>query len=58
MQRIFEILDTNKVVLLSLISFKERDEDEWWIILRIDSAKGDPIAKALSASGFHVTYVG
>ena len=58
MQKILEILDKNKVVLLSLMSFKESDENEWWIILRIDSAKADPVTKELVASGFNVTYVG
>jgi acetoin utilization protein AcuB len=58
MQKIMSILDTNKMVLLSLMSFKESDEDEWLIILRLDSDRAEPIAKELSAGGFNVTYAG
>ena len=58
MQKIMNIFDKNKMVLLSLMSFKEPDEDEWLIILRLDSDNAEPVAKELAASGFNVTYVG
>ena len=58
MQRIMNILDKNKIALLSLMSFKEPDEREWLIILRLDCDDAGPIAKELTASGFNVTYVG
>jgi acetoin utilization protein AcuB len=58
MQRIMNILDKNKIVLLSFMSFKEPDEKEWLIILRLDCDDAGPIAKELTASGFNVTYVG
>ncbi len=56
MQKIMSILDRNKIVLLSLMCFKDPDEKEWLIILRLDSEKAEPIAKGLIASGFNVTY--
>jgi acetoin utilization protein AcuB len=56
MQKIMSILDRNKIVLLSFMSFKEPDENEWVIILRLDSEKAEPIAKGLAASGFNVTH--
>jgi acetoin utilization protein AcuB len=58
MQKIMNILDTNKTVLLSLMSLKEPDEEEWLIVLRLDSDNVKPIAKELTSSGFNVTYVG
>jgi len=58
MQRIMSILDKNKIVLLSLMSLKEPDEEEWLIVLRLDTDNAEPIAKELTASGFNVTYVG
>ena len=58
MQRIMNILDKNKIALLSFMSFKEPDEKEWLIILRLDCDDAGPIAKELTASGFNVTYVG
>ena len=58
MQKIMEILDKNKTVLLSLMSLKEPDEEERLIVLRLDSENAEPIAKELRTSGFNVTYVG
>jgi len=58
MQRIMSILDKNKTVLLSLMSLKETEEEEWLIVLRLDSEDAEPIAKELTSSGFNVTYVG
>ena len=58
MQKIMSILDKNKTVLLSLISLKEPEEEEWLIVLRLDSDNAEPIAKELKSSGFNVTYVG
>jgi len=58
MQKIMEILDKNKTVLLSLMSLKEPEEEERLIVLRLESENAEPIAKELRASGFDVTYVG
>jgi hypothetical protein len=58
MQKIMSILDEHKTVLLSLMSLKEPDEEEWLIVLRLDSDNAEPVAKELTASGFNVTYVG
>jgi len=58
MQKIMSILDKNKTVLLSLMSLKEPEEEEWLIVLRLESDNAEPIAKELTSSGFNVTYVG
>jgi len=58
MQKIMSILDKNKTVLLSLMSLKEPEEEEWLIVLRLESENAEPIAKELTSSGFNVTYVG
>jgi len=58
MQRIMEILDENKAVLLSLMTFLRPEEGDYMIILRIQTEDTDPIIKELSSAGFSVTYVG
>jgi acetoin utilization protein AcuB len=55
-QKIMAILDSQKVVLLSLLSYKEPDEEEWLIILRLDGEKADSVVRELSGAGFNVTY--
>jgi acetoin utilization protein AcuB len=55
-QKIMAILDSHKVVLLSLLSFKEPDEEEWLIILRLDSENADSVVQELNGAGFNVTY--
>ena len=57
MQKIMNILDKNKTLLLSLMSLKEPDE-EWLVVLRLETEDAEPIAKELKSSGFNVTYVG
>ena len=57
-QRIMKILDENKTVLLSLITLKEPEEEDWLTILRVESEDAEPIAKELKSAGFNVTYVG
>jgi acetoin utilization protein AcuB len=58
MQRIMQILDKHKAVLLSLMSLKEPEEKDWLIVLRVESKDAEPIAKELNSAGFNVTYVG
>ena len=59
MQRIIEILDRNKAVLLSMMTLPPEHEDEdWLVVLRLKSEDAEPIAKELKSSGFNVTYVG
>jgi len=55
-QKIMAILDSHKVVLLSLLSFKEPDEEEWVIILRLDGENADSVVREMSGAGFNVTY--
>jgi len=58
MQRIMAILDDKKAVLLSLMTFMSPKEDDYMIILRIQTEDTGPIVKELTAAGFTVTYVG
>jgi acetoin utilization protein AcuB len=58
MQRIMAILDDKKAVLLSLMTFMRPKEDDYMIILRIQTEDTGPIVKELTAAGFTVTYVG
>jgi acetoin utilization protein AcuB len=59
MQRIMEILDKNKAVLLSLMTLPpEHEENDWLVALRLKSDNAEPIAKELNSSGLNVTYVG
>ena len=58
MQRIMKILDEHKTVLLSLISLKEPEEEDYMIVLRLQSEDAEPIAKELKSAGLNVTYVG
>jgi len=58
MQRIMEILDENKTVLLNLMSLKPPEDNDWLIFLRLKSEDTEPIARELRSSGLNVTYVG
>jgi len=58
MQRIMAILDDRKAVLLSLMTFLRPGEDDYMIILRIQTEDTGPIVKDLTAAGFTVTYLG
>ncbi|HUU42033.1 MAG TPA: CBS and ACT domain-containing protein [Desulfatiglandales bacterium] len=57
MQKIMEILDRNKTVLLSLMTLPPRDNGDWLIVLRLQIDNAEPIANELKAAGFTVTYV-
>jgi acetoin utilization protein AcuB len=58
MQRVMKILDENKALLLSLMTFQRPEEGNYMIVLRIDTEDPEQIAKELRAVGFTVTYVG
>jgi acetoin utilization protein AcuB len=58
MQRIMEVLDENRAVLLSLMTFLRHEQGVYMIILRIKTEDTGPIVKELTGSGFTVTYVG
>jgi acetoin utilization protein AcuB len=58
MQKILNILDRNKTVLLSLMTLHPQEDGDWLIVLRVKSDNAEPIAKELTAAGFTVTYVG
>jgi acetoin utilization protein AcuB len=57
-QRIMKILDEDKTVLLSMMTLKDTEEEDWLTILRVESEDAEPIAKELKSAGFNVTYVG
>ena len=54
MQKIMEVLDKHKIVLLSMMTLPPEDNDngEWSIFLRLKTDDADPIAKDLVDSGF------
>ena len=59
MQRIMEILDKHKTVLLSMMTLPpEHEDDDWLVVLRLQSEDAEPIVTELKSSGFNVTYVG
>jgi len=59
MQKIIEILDKNKMVLLSMMTIPPQEgENEWLIVLRLKGENADQIAEELKADDFNVTYVG
>jgi acetoin utilization protein AcuB len=59
LQRIMEIIDEHKAVLLSLMTLTpEKEDDDWLIVLRLKVKDVRPIAEELQSSGFNVTYVG
>jgi len=58
-QRIMNILDKHKTVLLSMITLPPEEwEKDWLVMLRLKSEDAGPIAMELGSSGFNVTYVG
>jgi acetoin utilization protein AcuB len=58
MQKIMNILDRNKTVLLSLMSLEDPEEKEWLIVLRLKNEDVESIAEELISAGFNVLYVG
>jgi len=61
LKRIMEILDHNRIVLLSVMTVPPEADDEdrdWLIVLRLKTADSAPIANEFRSSGFNVTYVG
>jgi len=59
MKGIMEILDKNKMVLLSIMTIPPQEgEHEWLIVLRLKGENADQIAEELMADNFNVTYVG
>ena len=59
MKKIMDILDKNKMVLLSMMTLPPEEwEKDWLVVLRLKGEDVDPVAKELKSSGFNVTYVG
>ena len=58
MQRIMEILDKNKTVLLSMMTLFKPDDEKYIVALRLNIEDAQPIARELRSSGFNITYVG
>jgi acetoin utilization protein AcuB len=59
MNRIMDILDRQKAVLLSMMTLPPKEgEKDWLVMLRVRSEDAEPIAKELESPGFRVTYVG
>lgn len=61
MKRIMEILDSNKVVLRSVMTVPPEEEEsgnDWRIVLRLETRDAEMVAEAFRSSGFDVVYVG
>lgn len=61
MKRIMEILDRNKVILRSVMTVppeEEHEDNDWLIVLRLESQDAEKVSEAFSSSGFNITYVG
>jgi hypothetical protein len=59
MQKIMEILDKNKTLLLSLLTLPpDEKKDDWLVVIRLESEDADPIVEELQSAGFDVTYTG
>jgi acetoin utilization protein AcuB len=58
MKKIMEVLDENKAVLLSLMTFLRRQPGQDLIILRVNSEDAGPVAARLKSSGFTVARTG
>jgi hypothetical protein len=57
MQRIMQILDKHKTLLLSILTLPPDEEHgNWLVVLRLDSENANPIVEELKSSGFDVTY--
>jgi hypothetical protein len=59
MQRIMQILDKHKTLLLSILTLPPEEENgNWLVALRLESEDANPIVEELKSSGFNVTYAG
>jgi acetoin utilization protein AcuB len=58
MQKIMQILDRHKTVLLSLMTLPpEEGDEEWLIVLRLKRENAEQVVKELTAGGFNVADV-
>jgi acetoin utilization protein AcuB len=57
MRKIMEVLDDNRVNLMSCVTLNGAADGEHTVALRLESKDAEPIAKELKTSGFNVTYV-
>jgi acetoin utilization protein AcuB len=59
MKKIMQVLDKSKTVLLSMMTLPPEEwEEDWLVVLRVQSNNVKPIAEDLKSAGFNVTYVG
>lgn len=57
MQRIMQILDKHKTLLLSILTLPPEEENgNWLVVLRLESEDTNPIVEELKSLGFNVTY--
>jgi acetoin utilization protein AcuB len=57
MQRIMQILDKHKTLLLSILTLPPDEENgNWLVVLRLESEDANPIVEELKSSDFNVTY--
>jgi acetoin utilization protein AcuB len=57
LQEVISVVDRNKTVILSMMSWPRPDKKDWMLVLRLRSKSTDPIVKDFKRAGFNVTYV-
>ncbi len=57
LKQIISIVETNKTVLLSMMSLPRPEKTDWMIVLRLKTKEPGPIVEDFKKAGFNVTYV-
>ena len=57
LKEVISIVDRNKTVILSMMSWPRPDKKDWMLVLRVRNKSTDPIVKDFKKAGFNVTYV-
>lgn len=57
LQRIIEIVDRHKTIILSMISLPRREKKDWMLVFRLKTGNIEPIVADFRAIGLNVTYV-
>ncbi len=57
LQRIIEIADRHRTIILSMISLPRPEKKDWMIVLRLKTNNTDPIIADFRKIGLNVTYV-
>jgi acetoin utilization protein AcuB len=56
LERIIQIVNEHRTIILSMISLPRSEKKDWMIVLRLKTTEPDPIVKDFRKAGFNVTY--